>query len=170
MKRVQYSMDLRSDDPLSSDIQDANNNSSEERVTLKEYKSKRIIEHSHFCYIALGDFKIVWVNVIAFIILNSVTLYSYYRIFWRMHLYQGPMVLCSVLAIYAGIGITAGAHRLWSHRSYKAKLPLRIFLMIGQTIAGQNSVYTWCRDHRMHHKFSETDADPHNSKRGFFFA
>lgn len=22
----------------------------------------------------------------------------------------------------------------------------------------------------MHHKFSETDADPHNSKRGFFFA
>jgi stearoyl-CoA desaturase (delta-9 desaturase) len=22
----------------------------------------------------------------------------------------------------------------------------------------------------VHHKFSETDADPHNSKRGFFFA
>jgi Fatty-acid desaturase len=26
------------------------------------------------------------------------------------------------------------------------------------------------RDHRVHHKFSETDADPHNSHRGFFFA
>lgn len=26
------------------------------------------------------------------------------------------------------------------------------------------------RDHRVHHKFSETDADPHNSNRGFFFA
>lgn len=25
-------------------------------------------------------------------------------------------------------------------------------------------------DHRVHHKYSETDADPHNAKRGFFFA
>lgn len=31
-------------------------------------------------------------------------------------------------------------------------------------------IYDWCRDHRVHHKFSETNADPHNSKRGFFFA
>ncbi len=34
----------------------------------------------------------------------------------------------------------------------------------------QNDLFEWCRDHRVHHKFSETDADPHNSNRGFFFA
>lgn len=34
----------------------------------------------------------------------------------------------------------------------------------------QNSVIEWSRDHRVHHKFSETDADPHNAKRGFFFS
>lgn len=34
----------------------------------------------------------------------------------------------------------------------------------------QNSILEWSRDHRSHHKFSETDADPHNAKRGFFFA
>jgi len=34
----------------------------------------------------------------------------------------------------------------------------------------QNSLWEWCRDHRVHHKFSETNADPHNSNRGFFFA
>ncbi|GBM48227.1 Stearoyl-CoA desaturase 5 [Araneus ventricosus] len=33
-----------------------------------------------------------------------------------------------------------------------------------------NNIYEWCRDHRVHHKFTETDADPHNIKRGFFFA
>ena len=27
-----------------------------------------------------------------------------------------------------GIGVTAGAHRYWTHRSYRAKLPLRIIL------------------------------------------
>lgn len=34
----------------------------------------------------------------------------------------------------------------------------------------QNDIYEWVRDHRVHHKFSETDADPHNAMRGFFFS
>lgn len=69
-----------------------------------------------------------------------------------------------------GFGVTGGAHRFWTHRSYKAKLPLRIILMLCYTLAGQNTIYEWVRDHRVHHKFSETEADPHNSNRGFFFA
>ena len=34
-------------------------------------------------------------------------------------------------------GIGAGVHRLWSHRAYKARLPLRIFLIIANTMAFQ---------------------------------
>lgn len=34
----------------------------------------------------------------------------------------------------------------------------------------QNDAFEWARDHRVHHKFSETDADPHNARRGFFFS
>lgn len=34
----------------------------------------------------------------------------------------------------------------------------------------QNCMYVWVRDHRLHHRYSDTDADPHNSKRGFFFS
>uniref|UniRef100_A0A8C5L1K8 stearoyl-CoA 9-desaturase n=1 Tax=Jaculus jaculus TaxID=51337 RepID=A0A8C5L1K8_JACJA len=68
------------------------------------------------------------------------------------------------------LGITAGAHRLWSHRTYKARLPLRVFLILANTMAFQNDVYEWARDHRAHHKFSDTHADPHNSRRGFFFS
>lgn len=30
----------------------------------------------------------------------------------------------------SALGITAGLHRLWSHRSYKAKLPTRFLLML----------------------------------------
>lgn len=69
-----------------------------------------------------------------------------------------------------GVGITAGAHRLWAHKCYKAKWPLRLILMFFQTMAFQNHIYEWVRDHRVHHKFTDTDADPHNSKRGFFFS
>jgi len=40
-----------------------------------------------------------------------------------------------LLAIEA-IGITAGAHRLWTHRAYKAKWPLRIILLVWYASAG----------------------------------
>lgn len=61
-------------------------------------------------------------------------------------------------------------YRLWAHKAYKAKLPLRILLMLAQTTAHQNSLYAWVRDHRIHHKFTDTNADPYNAKRGFFFS
>jgi stearoyl-CoA desaturase (delta-9 desaturase) len=79
--------------------------------------------------------------------------------------------LFAFLTIYfSGFGITAGAHRLWSHRAYKAKWPLRLLLVFLFTITGQRHVYAWALDHRVHHKYSETDADPHNAKRGFLFS
>lgn len=34
-------------------------------------------------------------------------------------------------------GTTAGAHRLWAHRTYKANGFLRFMLMMFQTMAGQ---------------------------------
>ncbi|XP_036675336.3 acyl-CoA Delta(11) desaturase [Drosophila suzukii] len=70
----------------------------------------------------------------------------------------------------AGFGVTAGAHRFWTHRSYKANAVLRSILMVCYCVAGQNTLYDWVRDHRVHHKYSETDADPHNANRGFFFS
>lgn len=70
----------------------------------------------------------------------------------------------------SGLGITAGAHRLWAHRSYKATFPLRSVLMICNSIANQGSIYHWARDHRVHHKHAETHADPHNAKRGLWFS
>jgi len=83
---------------------------------------------------------------------------------WATH------VFAFVLYIFGGFGITGGAHRLWAHRSYKAALPFRVFLMVCNALANQGTLFHWCRDHRVHHKYSETDADPHNAKRGFFFA
>ena len=70
----------------------------------------------------------------------------------------------------SGLGITVGAHRLWAHRSFTASFPLRVFLMLCNSIANQQTIYKWVRDHRVHHKHSETDGDPHNALRGFFFA
>lgn len=112
--------------------------------------------------------EIVWRNVVIFAILHMFGLYGLYLIFAE----NAYLAYCFgyVFGTFGGFGITAGAHRLWSHRAYKAKWPMRVFLMICQSIAFQNSIYEWVRDHRVHHKFTDTNADPHNSKRGFFFS
>ena len=70
----------------------------------------------------------------------------------------------------SGLGITAGAHRLWAHRSYTATWPLRLVLMLMNSMANQGSIYHWSRDHRVHHKHSDEEADPHDASRGFFYS
>ena len=71
-------------------------------------------------------------------------------------------ILLSQTCFWSFIGITGGSHRLWAHRSYKAHWALRAWLMICTCLSNQGTIYHWARNHRIHHKFSETDADPHN--------
>ena len=72
------------------------------------------------------------------------------------------LLLTSQTLFWSAIGVTGGLHRLWSHRSYKAHWSIRSWLMFCTSLANQGTIYHWTRDHRVHHKNSETDADPHN--------
>ena len=41
--------------------------------------------------------------------------------------------------------------------------------MIAWTLMGGSSLNNWSIHHKVHHKYSDTDGDPHNTKRGIFF-
>ncbi|ODM92764.1 Acyl-CoA Delta(11) desaturase, partial [Orchesella cincta] len=69
-----------------------------------------------------------------------------------------------------GMGITIGCHRYWTHRTFKATMPFQILMMICQTVSFQLPIRKWCLDHRLHHKFTDTNKDPHNSTRGFWYS
>jgi stearoyl-CoA desaturase (delta-9 desaturase) len=112
--------------------------------------------------------RIVWRNVIIYSVLHLGAAYGFYTAVFKAS--WSTLIWSYFLYILGGLGITAGAHRLWSHRSYKANAPLRFILMIFNCIAMENHVIEWARDHRVHHKYSETDADPHNATRGLFFS
>ena len=43
-------------------------------------------------------------------------------------------------------------------------------LMIGGTAALQGSIKFWCLLHRAHHRWTDTDKDPYNAQRGFWYA
>ncbi|XP_021964856.1 acyl-CoA Delta(11) desaturase [Folsomia candida] len=114
-----------------------------------------------FKYAPLPIINITWTHL--------VTIYGIYLIL-SGHIYWKTIIFSWIYGFCGQIGVHGGAHRLWSHKSYKAKLPLVLVLVWWQTISGQNSIYEWARDHRVHHANTETDADPHNAKRGLFFS
>ncbi|MEX0333964.1 acyl-CoA desaturase [Vibrio tubiashii] len=72
---------------------------------------------------------------------------------------------------FCNLSITAGYHRLWSHKTYEAHWSLRFLFALGGAFALQNSALHWSSDHRIHHKHVDNnDKDPYSAKRGFWFS
>ncbi|KAJ6486729.1 delta 9-fatty acid desaturase protein [Mycena sanguinolenta] len=71
---------------------------------------------------------------------------------------------------FTGLGITAGYHRLWAHRSYNAGKFLQYFLAIAGAGAVEGSIKWWSRGHRAHHRYTDTELDPYNAGQGFWYS
>jgi len=90
---------------------------------------------------------------------------------WTHHLGAGPWIFFAFTMWATGLSITAGYHRLWSHRAYEAHWTLRLFYMLFGAMALQNSTLIWASMHRVHHKnVDDVDHDPYSIKRGFWYA
>ena len=63
-----------------------------------------------------------------------------------------------------------GYHRLYSHKSYEAHPFLEAILLFIGAGAFQGSCLKWSSDHRVHHRFEDTDKDPYSIKKGFWYA
>lgn len=82
---------------------------------------------------------------------------------WTVGLAFLWMGLCS-------IAITGGYHRLFAHRAYKASGWLKSIYLLFGAASVQNSAIMWSADHRRHHSFTDTERDPYNAKRGFWWS
>jgi stearoyl-CoA desaturase (delta-9 desaturase) len=83
-----------------------------------------------------------------------------------------PRTVAFAVFYYAlsGLGITAGYHRCFAHKAYKARPPLFLLLVLMGSAAVEGSVHWWARDHRAHHKYVDTPRDPYAATKGFWFA
>lgn len=109
-----------------------------------------------------------WPAVLFFIHVHLLAAYGLWILFFEVKWMTA--LLLAVLTGAAVLGVTAGAHRLWAHRSYKASTGLRVVLMLCQTLAGQGPIYEWVQHHRLHHAHLGTDADPYDYNKGFLYA
>jgi hypothetical protein len=112
-----------------------------------------------------------WVTTTVFTLtpLAALILVPWYGI---EHGFSGWAWLSFVFFLWAcGISITAGYHRLWSHRAYQAHASVRWFFALFGAMALQNSILIWGSQHRTHHRFvDDVDKDPYSAKRGFWFS
>ena len=93
-------------------------------------------------------------------------LYAYYANFST-----AAWVSLIFLLAFSSLGITAGYHRLWAHRTYEASWIVRLVLMLGGTFAIQNSILFWASGHRVHHRHvDDVDLDPYSAKKGFWYS
>ncbi|KAJ1804670.1 stearoyl-CoA 9-desaturase, partial [Coemansia sp. RSA 2599] len=108
--------------------------------------------------------KIHWVHVI---LLSTTPLIALYGIF-TTSLSLKTLIWGVAYYVFSGLGITAGYHRLWAHTSYSARYPLQVFLACGGAAAVQGSIFWWSRDHRVHHRYTDTPQDPYDAIQGFW--
>jgi stearoyl-CoA desaturase (delta-9 desaturase) len=81
------------------------------------------------------------------------------------------VVLAIVLYVVRMFAITAGFHRLFSHRSFKTSRWFQFVLGFVAESSAQSGLLWWAARHREHHKHSDTELDPHSPvEHGFFFS
>ena len=75
-----------------------------------------------------------------------------------------PMDFWLFLGFYmaTGLGITVGYHRLFTHRGFRARTPVRVALAALGSMAVEGDVVQWSATHRRHHAFADRFGDPHS--------
>ncbi|RYN36437.1 Acyl-CoA desaturase [Alternaria tenuissima] len=110
--------------------------------------------------------KINWLNTTLVVLVPTYGLYLA-----RSTPLTRPTLLWSILYYFmTAFGITGGYHRLWSHRCYSARLPVRLFLAFTGAGAIQGSIRWWSANHRAHHRWTDTMKDPYSVMRGLLFS
>ncbi|MEG3766994.1 acyl-CoA desaturase [Alteromonas sp. 14N.309.X.WAT.G.H12] len=114
---------------------------------------------------------LILTNILVFIITGAIALLAVPLWAMTMGFETTEVVVAVVLFYFTGMSITAGYHRLWSHKTYDANIVVRIILAIGGAMALQNSILHWSSDHRIHHRHvDDNDKDPYSAKKGLWFA
>ncbi len=108
-----------------------------------------------------------WGTIGFMFVIHALTIFALQPVFWNI---EAITVLLILYWLTACLGVTLGYHRLLSHRAFKVPKWLeRVFATCG-ALSCQHGPIDWVGLHRHHHTFSDTEADHHNSRKGFWWS
>jgi len=115
--------------------------------------------------------NIIWLNTLVFSITFTVAAIGVPWYAYSVGFEISTIVTAVIALCFCELSITAGYHRLWSHKAYEANVVVRFIYAIGGAFAVQNSALHWSSDHRVHHRHvDENEVDPYSAKRGFWYS
>ena len=82
------------------------------------------------------------------------TVYALY-LAWNYGVTATDITLMLVFYAFTMFGIPPGYHRLFSHRSFKAKTWFKVMLAIAGSMAAQGSVVYWVSNTARHHQYTD---------------
>lgn len=80
---------------------------------------------------------------------------------WGWGFQWTDLVLLLSMYVLTSLGITVGYHRLFVHRSFETFTWIKFTLAMFGSMAVQGSLFRWVGQHRLHHRYSDSTADPH---------
>jgi stearoyl-CoA desaturase (delta-9 desaturase) len=113
-----------------------------------------------------GNYKINWV---AFLVLFFPPIAALCAFLYGVPVQKWTMLTTLLFHAFNGMGITVGYHRLFAHRAFNANWFLQCCAAFAGSGAFQGSIKWWGRNHRIHHRYIDTDKDPYNATRGFVY-
>lgn len=114
---------------------------------------------------------LIWLNVMIFALTALIALIGVPWYAWQVGFEWYHLGWFLITFSFCNLSITAGYHRLWSHKAYQTKEWIRVVFALGGAFALQNSALHWSSDHRPHHKFvDDNQRDPYSAKRGFWYS
>ena len=110
-----------------------------------------------------------WTNIFFLAIAHAVAAVGVWYMF-AVHFSWATLALAFVWMTLVGMAVTGGYHRLFAHRSYRARPAMQPPYLLFGAAAVQNSALKWSADHRIHHEHCDGERDPYNITRGFWWA
>ena len=89
---------------------------------------------------------------------------------WERAVSWRDLALLAGLYVPISLGVTAGFHRMLTHRSFRAHPALRFVLLVCGSMAVEGAALSWAADHLKHHAYSDEAGDPHSPVDGFVHA
>jgi stearoyl-CoA desaturase (delta-9 desaturase) len=114
--------------------------------------------------------RVNWVARCFLIVTLRIALFGTPLYLWHFGLDWFQAVLFFTYFNLTGLSITLGYHRLFAHKSFKAKAPVRLATLVFGACAFEDSALDWASDHRRHHKHTDGEEDPYGISKGFFWA
>jgi stearoyl-CoA desaturase (delta-9 desaturase) len=81
---------------------------------------------------------------------------------WNQVVGWTDLAILGVMYFLTAFAITAGFHRLFTHRAFDSPRTVRYAFAALGSMAVQGPVISWVADHRKHHAFADDDGDPHS--------